>query len=92
MDEKIESTTITKSRHSINPATGEPGPEVPVSIREDVDRAVKAAQFAFNTWSEVRWAERDNRVALRLQDGNVRANTHFELDPRMPLVVIRRVV
>ncbi len=28
--------------------------------------------------------ERANRVARRIQAGNVWVNTHFELDPRMP--------
>lgn len=53
---KVESTKQT--RHAINPANGEPGPEVPVSTREDVDRACDAATAAFKTWSKVSWAER----------------------------------
>jgi betaine-aldehyde dehydrogenase len=35
----------------INPATGEPIAEAPLSTEEDVDRAVKAARSAFDEWS-----------------------------------------
>ncbi|WP_170008413.1 CoA-acylating methylmalonate-semialdehyde dehydrogenase [Bacillus fonticola] len=35
-----------------NPATGEALVEVPISSKEDVDRAVKAANAAFKTWSK----------------------------------------
>lgn len=48
----------TKTRHSINPATGEPGPEVPVATLDDVDRAMNAAQAAFEKWSEVSFSQR----------------------------------
>lgn len=57
---QLESTA--KTRHSINPATGEPGPEVPLSTREDVDRAVAAAKVAFKTWSLVPWNERRDAI------------------------------
>lgn len=53
---KLETTQ--KTRHSINPATGEAGPEVPLSTPDDVERAVAAAQVAFGTWAEVPYAER----------------------------------
>ncbi|KAH9880428.1 hypothetical protein IAQ61_000719 [Plenodomus lingam] len=53
---KLESTKQT--RHSTNPATGEDGPEVPVSTREDVDRACEAATEAGKSWSKVPWDER----------------------------------
>lgn len=53
---KLESTQ--KTRHSINPATGEAGPDVPLSTPDDVERAVAAAQAAFVTWAEVPYAER----------------------------------
>ncbi|UCZ52790.1 CoA-acylating methylmalonate-semialdehyde dehydrogenase [Bacillus shivajii] len=36
-----------------NPATGEVVAEVPLSTKEDVDQAVKAAEEAFETWSQV---------------------------------------
>ena len=35
----------------VNPATGEPIAEAPLSTEEDVDRAVKAARAAFDEWS-----------------------------------------
>jgi betaine-aldehyde dehydrogenase len=35
----------------VNPATGEPIAEAPLSGEEDVDRAVKAARSAFDEWS-----------------------------------------
>src|SRR5919204_1733043 len=35
----------------VNPATGEPIAEAPLSTAEDVDRAVKAARAAFDDWS-----------------------------------------
>jgi len=56
----LESTK--RSRHSINPATGEPGPEVPLVTKEDVDRTMAAAQAAFKTWSAVAYAERQKAV------------------------------
>ncbi|WP_050180115.1 CoA-acylating methylmalonate-semialdehyde dehydrogenase [Domibacillus robiginosus] len=36
----------------VNPATGEEIAQVPLSIKEDVDRAVQAASEAFKTWSQ----------------------------------------
>jgi len=56
IDGKLERTQ--KTRHSINPATGEAGPDVPLSTPEDVERAVAAAQAAFATWAEVPYAAR----------------------------------
>lgn len=50
------------TRHSINPATSQPNPEVPVSTQEDLDRAVTAARDAFNKWSKTSFDER--RAAL----------------------------
>jgi acyl-CoA reductase-like NAD-dependent aldehyde dehydrogenase len=49
VDGKLESTSQT--RHGIDPATGEAGPDVPVSTAEDVDRATAAAQKAFTSYS-----------------------------------------
>ncbi|KAL2808223.1 Aldehyde/histidinol dehydrogenase [Aspergillus granulosus] len=51
-------SSTAETRHGINPATGSPNPEVPVSTETDVDNAVAAAQEAFKTWSEVPFAER----------------------------------
>ncbi|KAH7072464.1 aldehyde dehydrogenase-like protein [Paraphoma chrysanthemicola] len=60
VDGKLENTK--ESRHSINPATGKPGPEVPISSREDVDRACDAGAAAFKKWSQVPWAERRKAI------------------------------
>jgi betaine-aldehyde dehydrogenase len=46
----------------VNPATGEVYASAPASGREDVDRAMKAAEEAFETWGEATPAER--QVAL----------------------------
>lgn len=56
IDGKLSSTSET--RHGINPATGKPLPEVPVSTQQDVDAAVDAAKKAFKTWSKVPYSER----------------------------------
>ncbi|MFC6601779.1 CoA-acylating methylmalonate-semialdehyde dehydrogenase [Ectobacillus funiculus] len=45
------STTATEPVY--NPATGEVIAEVPLSTKEDVDKAVQAANEAFKTWSKV---------------------------------------
>lgn len=60
IDGKLTSTAST--RHGINPATGKPNPEVPVSTQEDVDNAVTAAKRAFITWSKVPWLERKRAI------------------------------
>lgn len=56
IDGKLSSTSET--RHGINPATGKPLPEVPVSGQQDVDAAVAAARKAFKSWAKVPYAER----------------------------------
>ncbi|MDQ0243546.1 malonate-semialdehyde dehydrogenase (acetylating)/methylmalonate-semialdehyde dehydrogenase [Bacillus fengqiuensis] len=43
----------TKTEPVYNPATGEVIAEVPLSTKEDVDKAVQAADEAFQTWSQV---------------------------------------
>ncbi|KAL3421921.1 putative aldehyde dehydrogenase [Phlyctema vagabunda] len=48
----------SKTRHSINPATGESLYEVPISTKEDVDTAVHYARLAFKTWSKTTFEER----------------------------------
>lgn len=53
---KLESTKET--RHSINPATGEANPEVPVATKDDVDRAMQAAKKAFKGWANTPWNDR----------------------------------
>ena len=51
-------STTSKTRHSINPATGKPSAEVPVSTPEDVDAAMAAGQRAFKKWGQVSWEDR----------------------------------
>ncbi|KAM5353222.1 hypothetical protein ACJZ2D_016881 [Fusarium nematophilum] len=69
---RLEGTN--KTRHNLNPSTPEANPEVPLSTRDDVDRAVKAAQETAATWANVPVADRQQAVihfadALeRLQD------------------------
>ncbi|KAK2798317.1 hypothetical protein FQN50_008873 [Emmonsiellopsis sp. PD_5] len=53
-----ELTTTAATRHSINPANGQPNFEVPVSTAADVDKAVDAAKVAFKTWSKTSFEER----------------------------------
>ena len=65
IDGQISKTKET--RHGINPATKEELPPVPVSTKEDVDRAVKAARKAFKKWSKVPMEERRQAV-LRFAD------------------------
>lgn len=63
---KLSSTSQT--RHGINPATGKPNPEVPVSTQQDVDAAVAAAKKAAKTWSKTTHAER-KQALLDFADG-----------------------
>jgi betaine-aldehyde dehydrogenase len=51
----------------VNPATGEPIAEAPLSTEEDVDRAVKAARGAFEDWSTKPPMER-SMALLKLAD------------------------
>ncbi len=51
----------------VNPATGEPIAEAPLSTEEDVDRAVKAARAAFDDWSTKPPMERSTAL-LKLAD------------------------
>lgn len=56
IDGKLSSTKQT--RHSINPATGKPNPEVPCATQEDLDAAVEAATRAADKWAAVPYKER----------------------------------
>ena len=51
----------------LNPATGEPIAEAPLSSAEDVDRAVAAARRAFETWSQTTPRERSERLLALAQ-------------------------
>ena len=57
-----ELTSTKETRHSVNPATDQPNPPVPVSTRQDVDNAMNAAEKAFKTWQKTTWQERKERV------------------------------
>ncbi|KPI41522.1 putative aldehyde dehydrogenase [Cyphellophora attinorum] len=61
IDGRLSSTKST--RHGVNPATGKPNPEVPVSTQEDVDNAVAAGLKAFESWKKTTWAERAKAVS-----------------------------
>ncbi|CAI7576697.1 unnamed protein product [Penicillium pancosmium] len=70
INNQLSSTATT--RHSINPATSRPNPEVPVSTQEDLDKAVKAARDAFKVWSKTSFEER--RKALHAYADAIEAN------------------
>lgn len=55
-------TKTEQTRHGINPATGEPNPEVPLSTEKDVDDAVNAARQVFKMWSKTPWDARKQAV------------------------------
>ncbi|EFW20871.1 hypothetical protein D8B26_002830 [Coccidioides posadasii str. Silveira] len=55
-------TSTEKTRHGINPATGSPNPEVPVSTPADVDAAVDAAQVSFKSWSKTPVEQREKAL------------------------------
>lgn len=59
-----------KTRHSINPATEDSNPDVPVSSAQDVEQAMSAADAAYRRWSQVPWEDRRQcilRFALALE-------------------------
>lgn len=53
---------------NVEPATGKPYSRIPDSNEVDVERAVKAAEHAFPTWSGMSNAER-SAILLRVSDG-----------------------
>jgi acyl-CoA reductase-like NAD-dependent aldehyde dehydrogenase len=63
-----QSETTKETRCSINPATEQNNPSVPVASKEDVERAMAAAQKAFKPWAAVPYAKRQNAV-LAFSDG-----------------------
>ncbi|KAI1312198.1 aldehyde dehydrogenase [Xylaria venustula] len=56
IDGELSSTLL--KHHTVNPATLEVNPEVPVSTPDDVDRAVAAAKNAVGEWARIPWSER----------------------------------
>ena len=72
-----ELCSTSKTRHGIDPATGEALPEVPVSTQKDLDTAVTHARKAFKTWSKASWEERGK--AIRAFADGIEANqSEFE--------------
>lgn len=65
------------TRHSIDPSTGEPLPEVPVASKDDLDTAVTAAREAFKTWSKTTFEE---RAKLLLAFADAIEENHEELE------------
>ena len=63
------------------------GPIVPLlSFSTDEEGIAKANDTLYGLGASV-WSadlERANKIARRLEAGNVWVNTHFELDPRVP--------
>jgi acyl-CoA reductase-like NAD-dependent aldehyde dehydrogenase len=84
----ITPTVIDRPKKDSRIVTEEPfGPIVPVLSFSTEDEAIRQANdtrmgLGASVWSAD--VERANRVARRIQAGNVWVNTHFELDPRMP--------
>ncbi|KAI4650292.1 uncharacterized protein J4E79_009561 [Alternaria viburni] len=66
-----------ETRHSINPATGQPLYEVPVTRKEDLDAAVDAARKAFKPWSSTPFSE---RAKLLLKYADTIENHRDELE------------
>ncbi|RMJ14873.1 hypothetical protein CDV36_005462 [Fusarium kuroshium] len=60
--------TTKETIQGVNPSTLQENPPVPVSTREDVDRAVKAAKRASEAWADVPYKERQSIVA-KFADG-----------------------
>jgi acyl-CoA reductase-like NAD-dependent aldehyde dehydrogenase len=65
-------TTTSHTRHGINPANRQANPEVPVSTKEDLDKAVDAARQAFREWSKTSSDER--RTVLGAFADKIEAN------------------
>jgi betaine-aldehyde dehydrogenase len=57
-----------KTEEVVNPANGEVIAHAPLSTQEDIDRAVKAARKAFESWSVTTPAQRQE-LLLKLADG-----------------------
>ncbi|KAF2790721.1 putative aldehyde dehydrogenase [Melanomma pulvis-pyrius CBS 109.77] len=55
-------TTTAETRHGINPATGQENPTVPVSTKEDVEQAMKAAKEASKVWATTPYTERQKAL------------------------------
>ncbi len=64
----------------VNPSTEEEFAEAPISSREDVDRAMRAAETAFETWRDTTPADRQ-RALLKLADAlEARADEFVQIE------------
>jgi malonate-semialdehyde dehydrogenase (acetylating)/methylmalonate-semialdehyde dehydrogenase len=63
---QFETSTSTQFIKVQNPATNEDISQIPVSTKQDMERAIQSAQSAFDTWKKVPVSERA-RVMLRYQ-------------------------
>ncbi|KAI0969428.1 aldehyde dehydrogenase [Xylaria arbuscula] len=61
IDGELSSTLL--KQHTVNPATLEVNPDVPVSTPDDVERAVAAAKNAAEDWAQIPWSERVKALA-----------------------------
>ncbi|MEX1043111.1 MAG: aldehyde dehydrogenase family protein, partial [Acidimicrobiia bacterium] len=73
IDGRAEEATSGETFESINPATGEVIAVIDHASADDVDRAVRVAQEAFGSWSQMTGAQRGrilNRAAELLRERN----------------------
>ncbi len=69
-------STSGESIESINPATGELVTRIPQANADDVDRAVKAAKKAFESWKSSSAIERQS-VLLKIADAIEEKQSYF---------------
>jgi betaine-aldehyde dehydrogenase len=82
IDGKFVAPASGKMEDVVNPATGEAFARAPLSGGEDVDRAVKAARQAFETWQYTTPSERQ-ALLLKLADAfEARAKEITDLEAR----------
>lgn len=55
-------SSTSRVRHSVNPATGEDNPDVPVSTQDDVEEAMQAAKRAQVGWAATPYEDRRKAV------------------------------
>ena len=55
-------SATAETRQSVNPATGEPNPKVPVSTQKELDSAVAAAKQAYKTWRKTTLEDRREKL------------------------------
>ncbi|KAF3941906.1 Omega-crystallin [Dactylella cylindrospora] len=87
--------TTSETRFSVNPATKEPLPPVPVATKGDLDLAVSAARRAFKTWSAASWDERKQALlgfAKAISDNGEELVKLLTTEQGKPLMFARREV